>query len=68
MNPDVNIIQMLAFGESVIIQSSGHLTFYISVPMVGAVIVIGLFCFWLRHKNSKTDSKDVSQHNYKFYE
>ena len=68
MNPDVSVIEMLAFGKMVIIESSGHLSVFIDLLLVGGVIVVGLFCFWLRHKNSKTDSKDDSQHNYKLHE
>ena len=63
MNPDFNTMAKIDYDY--VIELS---LFRISVLLVGAVIVIGLLYLYFRHKNSKTDSKDNSQHNYKLYE
>ena len=56
MNPDFNTIAMLVFGKMYVIKLP--LFVRIIAVLVGGVIVIGLFSFWLRHKNKKTDSKE----------
>ena len=65
MNLDFNTMAKIVFIHDYVIELS---LFRITVLLVGAVIVMGIFYFWLRHKNTKTDSKDESQHNYKLYE
>ena len=66
MNPDFNTMAKIVFIHDYDIKLT--LSVGIIMLLLGCVIVISLFNSWIRHKNSKTDSKDVSQHNYKLYE